>query len=212
MVHEIVYLKERKVNPAIFEANHDIEKVWYLDNGASNHMCGDRRFFCKLDESVTGKVRFGDDSRIDIKGKGSIRFVFEGGEKKVLNSVYYILGLRRNIISLGQATEVGCKVRMKGNTLTLFDRYGDVMVRKVILNVDRLQCLQLTAMSETSMWHSHLGHVNIETLKLMVKKELVTGMPDITIRKKNHVSCLLGKQARKPFPKQQHSELLVHLI
>ena len=156
MVHEIVYLNERKVNPAIFVSNHDTEKVWYLDNGASNHMCGDRRFFFKVDESVTVKVRFGDDSQIDIKGKGSIRFVFEGGEKKVLNSVYYISGLRSNIISLGQATEVGCKVRMKGDTLTLFDRYGEVMVRttrtasqlyKVILNVDRLQCLQLTAMS-----------------------------------------------------------------
>lgn len=97
MVHEIVYLNERKVNPSIFESNHDTEKVWYLDNGASNHMCGERLFFYKLDESVTGKVRFGDDSRIDIRGKGSIRFVLGGGEKKILNNVYYIPGLRSRI-------------------------------------------------------------------------------------------------------------------
>ena len=45
-------------------------------------MSRNRAFFYQLDNKITGKVRFGDDSRIDIKGKGSIWFVFEGGEKK----------------------------------------------------------------------------------------------------------------------------------
>ena len=54
-----------------------MENVWYLDNGACNHMTGNRMFFYKLDEGATGKVRFGDDSCIDIKGKGSIRFVLK---------------------------------------------------------------------------------------------------------------------------------------
>ena len=44
--------------------------MWYLDNGASNDMTGDRRYFKRVNESITGKVKFGDDSRIDIKGKG----------------------------------------------------------------------------------------------------------------------------------------------
>ena len=209
MVHEVVYLNEKKINPATFEANQDTEKIWYLDNGASNHMCGDRLFFYKLDETVTGKVRFGDDSRIDIKRKGSIWFVFDGGEKKILNNVYYIPGLRSNIISLGQATEFGCEVRMKDDTLTLFDKHGDLMVRtarttsrlyKVILNVDRIQCLQLSAASESTLWHARLGHVNIETLRLMARKELVTGLPETMIKTEACVSCLHGKQARKPFP------------
>ena len=101
MVHEVVYLNENKVNPTVFEADLDTEDVWYLDNGASNHMCGNRTFFSDIDETITGKVSFGDDSRINIKVKGSIRFVFEGGEKKVLSNVYYISGLRSNIVSLG---------------------------------------------------------------------------------------------------------------
>ena len=37
-------------------------------------------------------------------------------------------GLRSNIISLGQATEVGCEVSMKGKTLMLYDRYGSLMI------------------------------------------------------------------------------------
>ena len=69
MMHELVYLNEQKVNPSVFEADLDMENIWYLDNGASNHMSGNRVFFVNLDETITGKVRFGDDSRIDILGK-----------------------------------------------------------------------------------------------------------------------------------------------
>ena len=95
MMHELVYLNEQRVNPSVFDTNLDARDVWYLDNGASNHMSGNRIFFSTLDETITGKVRFGDDSRIDIKGKGSIQFVFRGGEKKVLGNVYYIPGLKK---------------------------------------------------------------------------------------------------------------------
>nr|GFA02361.1 zinc finger, CCHC-type [Tanacetum cinerariifolium] len=44
------------------ETNKD--SLWYLDNGASNHMTGIREHFKELDEKVTGKVRFRDGSYI----------------------------------------------------------------------------------------------------------------------------------------------------
>lgn len=70
MMHEVVYLNEKNVTPTKFETPSDGSNVWYLDNGASNHMSGNRAYFSNIDETVTGKVKFGDDSRIDIKGKG----------------------------------------------------------------------------------------------------------------------------------------------
>lgn len=85
----------------MFEADLDRMNVWYLDNSASNHMSGNRLFFRDLDDTVIGLVRFGDDSRIDIKGRGTVRFILKDGKKKVLNNVYYIPGVRSNIISLG---------------------------------------------------------------------------------------------------------------
>nr|GEY86422.1 zinc finger, CCHC-type [Tanacetum cinerariifolium] len=47
----------------------NMDSLWYLDNGASNHMTGVREYFKELDEKVNGKVRFEDGSYIEIKGK-----------------------------------------------------------------------------------------------------------------------------------------------
>ncbi|XP_024006624.1 uncharacterized protein LOC112083123 [Eutrema salsugineum] len=119
MMHEVVYLNEGKIVPSNYEASTNNENIGYLDNGASNHMTGDRRYFSKIDTSITGKVRFSDDSRIDIKGKGSIDFTDRNSESRTMTDVYFIPDLRSNIISLGQATESGCYVRMKGEYLTI---------------------------------------------------------------------------------------------
>ncbi|XP_024016104.1 uncharacterized protein LOC112089267 [Eutrema salsugineum] len=118
MMHEVVYLNEKNVKPDKFETCSDGDNVWYLDNGASNHMTGNWEYFSKLKENITGEVRFGDNSRIDIKGKGFILFVSKNGDRKVLADVYFISDLKSNIISLGQATKLGYDIRMKGDHLT----------------------------------------------------------------------------------------------
>ena len=48
--------------------------MWYLDNGASNHMTGDQTKFKDLDEKLIGNAKFGDGSIVLIQGKGSILF------------------------------------------------------------------------------------------------------------------------------------------
>ncbi|XP_038895800.1 uncharacterized protein LOC120083966 [Benincasa hispida] len=43
--------------------------AWYLDSGASNHICGCKSMFVELGESIGGNVIFGDATKIPIKGK-----------------------------------------------------------------------------------------------------------------------------------------------
>ena len=208
MVHEVVYLNEKNVNPLIFETSKDNDKVWYLDNGASNHMTGDRRYFKSLDETITSKVRFRDDSRIDIKGKGPILFCTRHGSKRILADVYYIPDLKSNIISLGQATECGCDIRMKDDYLTLRDRDGKLIAkakrsknRLYKVNIERDdRCLVASASNESATWHARLGHIGREAIRLMASKELVYGLPKIVSDKEACTSCILGKQARHAFP------------
>lgn len=103
--------------------------VWYLDNGASNHMTGYREKFTYLDEGVTGKVRFGDGSTVDIKGRGSISVSCKNGEEHVFHEVYYIPELCNNIISLGQLSEAGNKVVLKGEFMWIYDNRRRLLMK-----------------------------------------------------------------------------------
>ena len=63
-----LFLNEVKVYPELHYTNDGVSSgdVWYLDNGASNHMTGDRQKFRDMDTTVSGKVTFGDGSTVEI--------------------------------------------------------------------------------------------------------------------------------------------------
>ncbi|XP_076881168.1 uncharacterized protein LOC143529223 [Bidens hawaiensis] len=164
-VQEKVYLNEQKDIPKDYESGSNEQDLWYLDNGASNHMTGNLSFFSELNKRVGGKVKFGDGSYVDICGKWSILLVGKTGKQQLLTDIYYIPSLQSNIISLGQATESGCDIRMKDDYLLI------------------------------------LGHLNFESMKQMVKTNMVIGMPKVDQENQICDSCLVGKQTRKPFPK-----------
>nr|GEW02574.1 ribonuclease H-like domain, reverse transcriptase, RNA-dependent DNA polymerase [Tanacetum cinerariifolium] len=110
----------------------NMNSLWYLDNGASNHMTGVREHFKELDEEVNGKVRFEDGSYIEIKGKRSILIECDDEKQRIISHVYYIPDLKSNLLSLGQFTEIGCKVAMEDDELRLYD-----MDNKIFMKVTR---------------------------------------------------------------------------
>ncbi|XP_022040903.1 uncharacterized protein LOC110943462 [Helianthus annuus] len=125
---ETVFLNEEWVIPKRFETEPMEKDTWYLDNGASNHMMGNRAYFFELNERVTGK--------------GSVLLEGKTGEKRLLTDVYYIPSLQSNIISLGQATEGGCDIHMKRDLLTIHDDTGKLMM-KVTRTKNRLYKINL---------------------------------------------------------------------
>ena len=66
---------------------------------------------------MTGLVKFGDGSTVNIKGKGTVSFRCKNGEEKFLRDVYFIPTLRNNIISLGQMSENNNKVILEGEAV-----------------------------------------------------------------------------------------------
>ena len=52
----------------------EAEEQWYLDTSASNHMTRNRATLSELDTGVVGTVKFGDNSGVDIQGRGRVVF------------------------------------------------------------------------------------------------------------------------------------------
>ncbi|XP_074351839.1 uncharacterized protein LOC141690987 [Apium graveolens] len=68
-------LNDNSLSPRLKKSEKQVDSiVWYLDNRSSNHMTGQRAKFRELDEGVTGLVKIGDESTVEIKGKGSVVF------------------------------------------------------------------------------------------------------------------------------------------
>jgi transposase InsO family protein len=207
-------------------AKHDqVDSVWYLDSGASNHMIGNLDHFVNLDKcaGAGGAVKLGNGDRVHIKGKGTVLMKGRSGEHKALTSVYYIPKLENNIISLGQLEEQGCRIEMVNGGLIVFDTAGQMLIkvkrtinRLYVLNIELAKpvCLLASTTSEAWKWHTRLGHVNFQTLKRMSHEGLVEGLPHIDHVEQVCEGCLVGKQRRVPFPSttQYRAEEVLDLV
>ena len=211
---DMVLVNEERVAPKLSKTGSEKQvesNMWYLDNGASNHMTGQRSKFKDLDEKITGQVKFGDGSVVHIKGRGSIVFKCNTGEERTLREVYYIPSLCNSIISLGQISEEGNKVTLNGDLLWVHDKRGKLLMKvkrslnrlyKIILVHSEPQCLLSKTDEDTWLWHSRLGHVNFKAMMLMDSTKMVRGLPKLTHPKEVCTGCLMAKQTRKCFPSQ----------
>ncbi|KAI5424780.1 hypothetical protein KIW84_030821 [Lathyrus oleraceus] len=150
------------------------DNVWYLDSGASNHMCGHKHLFKEMRKIEDGNVPFGDASKVKVEGKGTIRYLQKDVLIGSIQDVSYVPNLKTNILSLGQLTEKGYSILMKERILHLKDKLGHLIARvemernrmyKLNLINVREKCLQVNVEDKASLWHLRFGHLHHAGLK-----------------------------------------------
>ena len=168
------------------------EELWYLDTGASNHMTGNRAAFSELDTGVVGTMKFGDNSGVDIQGRGTVVFQCKNGEHKALTDVYYIPKLRSNIVSIGQLDERGCQVLIDGSVLRIRDCERKLLAKvergrnrlyTLALHIARPVCLAARCDDAAWCWHARFGHLSFDALARMYSCSLsqASGMDSIPV-------------------------------
>ncbi|XP_070040269.1 uncharacterized protein [Nicotiana tomentosiformis] len=169
---------------------------WYMDSGCLKHMTGSN-----------GKKGY-------ILGVGRIGKSLSHSIK----NVYYVNGLRYNLLSVSQSCDKGNKVEfvsqvctvtniVTGEVVLVAKRYKNIYVAdfESLQNGD-LNCLSAIN-DDAELWHRRLGHASFTLLNKLVRKDLVRGLPKSSF--KNHKvcdACVKGKQVRSSFkPKREVS-------
>ena len=136
--------------------------IWYLDSGASSHICGKKHLFVKFEELNGGNITFGDSSKVQIKGKGTILIRLKDGSHQLISNVLYVPKMKSNILSLGQLLENNYDIHLKDKKLFMRDENGRLLAKvpmannkMFILNLlsDVPRCLLLCAKDSSWLWH-----------------------------------------------------------
>lgn len=69
-------------------------------------MCGNKEWFFDFDDQFRQNVRLGDNRRMVVEGKGSL-YLKINGLNQVIMSVYYVPGMKNNLLSVGQLQQKG---------------------------------------------------------------------------------------------------------
>jgi hypothetical protein len=118
--------------------------IWYLDSSCSNHMTRNLELFSSLDNSVQTKVTLGTNIQVTVLGKGSINILTKQGEKKTIPDVYYVFGLKHNLMSIGQLLKKGYRIYREDNHCVIMDRYrSNQLIARIHMKSNRMFPLTL---------------------------------------------------------------------
>lgn len=162
------------------------KNLWYLDTGCINYMCGEKSVFSELDEDYRDVVKFGDDSKVSVMGKGKVAIQTNENSIQTISNVLFVPDLRTNLPSVGQLQEKGYEISIKDGVYRIRDeKLG--LVAQVNMTANKMFTLYLHNTTHSGffvrlrekewLWHFRYGHLNFGGLKTLLKKNMVTGLP-----------------------------------
>ena len=81
-------------------------------------------------------IYVGNNSRVEVKGKGTCKLELRGGRTLLLHDVLYAPDIRRNLVSVRVLLELGYSLNFSGRTLTIYfgsEYYGSGLFLVVLL-------------------------------------------------------------------------------
>jgi hypothetical protein len=197
--------------------------TWYLDSGCSNHMCGNKSLFYDLDETFRETMKLGNNSCMSVMGKGDIKFHMKNNTVQTITSVFYVLDLKSNLISMGQLQERGyiiiiqqsrCQIHHPEKGLIAEEKITTNRMFPLHIQDDVQKCLSTKVQDSTWLWHLRYGHLSFKGLKTLHEKNMVEGLPKINWPTEMCEDCIVGKQHHDSFPqgKAWRAEQILQLV
>nr|GEX72510.1 retrovirus-related Pol polyprotein from transposon TNT 1-94 [Tanacetum cinerariifolium] len=170
----------------------------------SNTPLSSNSFAARRDYPIHRTMKFENDQIALILGYGDL---VQG--TITIKRVYYVKRLNHNLLSVGQLCDANLEVAFRKSTCYVHDNDLLTGSRGTDLYSITLQdtsspnpiCLMSKVTSSQAwLWHCRLSHVNIDTINLLSKYNIVTGLPKLKFIKDHLCSSYeLGKAKRKSF-------------
>nr|GEV56915.1 zinc finger, CCHC-type [Tanacetum cinerariifolium] len=165
---------------------------WWINSGATTHVCKDRCWFKTYELVEDGSILYmGDDHFAPVYVKGSVVLEFNSGKSITLFNVLYVPKLRKNLIYGPVLNKCGYKqvyesdkyILSKSGVFVGFGYYNNGMF---MLNLNKVPddsssvYMSSSTVVNTSLWHTHLGHVNYKLMLKMSKDYLIPAIDENT--------------------------------
>jgi len=136
--------------------------------------------FSNLDESVQFEVTLRIDNKVSVMGKGRVNILTKKGQKKYISDVYFVLGLKHNLISIGQLMKKGYNIFFKNDECTILDSPPSrQLIAKVHMTNNRMCPLKIRsylkeegAQAQLSMNSQEVGSKDATLTQVNCKKEV----------------------------------------
>ena len=210
------------ISDAFYVQDDDV--AWWVDSGATSHVCKDLRWFqvCKSIEDGSF-VKMGNVATEPIKGIGRVLLTFTSGKTLCLDNVLYVPGIRKNLVSEIVLNKCGYKQVLESDKYILsrhgsFVGFGYVCNGMIRLNLNyplfNASACMITSsnsntLSKSELWHARLGHVHYKRMKDMSKMSLI---PAFDMTHESCKTCMLTKITRQPFKGVNRESKVLDLI
>jgi hypothetical protein len=205
------YLNSKKGNSShALIAINSSPNAWIIDSGASHHMPSSKEVYSSLDACKGPPILMGDNSSVEVTGKGRIELTNENFE-----NVLHVPKIFVNLLSVFQMMNFGTgkKVVFTPNALEIYNMKTNSRVATGEVNhqsrlytfsefIEPNSALLLTHVDESSrIWHERFRHLNFRYMQHISKKILVYGLPNIHFSKGVCEGCVLRKHPQEKFDK-----------
>nr|GFA03317.1 retrovirus-related Pol polyprotein from transposon TNT 1-94 [Tanacetum cinerariifolium] len=194
--------KPRHTTNKLYE--HLVEIILFIvDSGYSKHITGNLKLLTNFVEKFLGTVTFGNDQIAPILGYGDL---VQGAV--TIKRVYYVEMLNHNLFSVGQLCDADLEVAFRKSTCYIRDLKRNDLLRgsrgKYLYSITLQDtsspnpiCLMVKVTSSQAwLWHRRLSHMNFDTINLLLKNDIVIGLPKLKFVKDHLCSSWYSTQSR----------------
>ena len=201
-------------------------KEWWVDTGATRHVCSDKKMFSSYQTIDNGEQLFmGNSSSSKVEGQGKVVLKMTSGKELTLNDVLHVPDIRKNLVSGSLLSKKGFKLVFVSDNFILTKngmyvgkgymsnglfKMNVMTVVPPINNINKNSTSSAYMLESSNVWHGRLGHVNYDTLRRLINMEC---LPNFKIDSNHKCEiCVESKLTRTSFQSIERSSEPLELI